>query len=102
SWRRRLLASRGATHPLLPPIEALSGRGSLSLIRYADDERPPPSLYAASAPALFDDAGGVVLTLIPHGATCTAGVAGSGRAGTPSGARALLEQFADELERCPD
>jgi hypothetical protein len=97
SWRRRLLASRREPHPLLPPVEALAGRGSLALIRYPDDE--PPPLYAASAPPLFDDVGAVVLTLIPHAGGCAASIAGSGRAATGDGARALLDLFVEELDR---
>src|SRR5262249_58914584 len=54
SWRRRLLASRGEPHPLLPPVEVLAGRGQLSLIRFGKGERPPGPLYAPPAPPLVD------------------------------------------------
>src|SRR5262249_6271865 len=96
-WRRRLLASRRAPHPLLPPVEALAGRGSLALIRYPDGM--PPPLYAASAPPLFDAVGGVVLTLIPHASGVAASAAGSGPAATAAGPRAVLELLVDELAR---
>ena len=97
AWRRRLLASRGEPHPLLPPVEVLAGRGQLSLIRFDDGEAPPGPLYAASAPALVDALGGCVLTLIPSAGLCAASVCGTGRAGTPTGANDVLEIFAGEL-----
>jgi hypothetical protein len=83
----------------LPPVEVLAGRGSLSLIRFGAGEEPPAPLYGASAPALVDARGGCVLTLIPHDGRATASVCGTGRAGSPEGARRMLDVFADELGR---
>lgn len=99
AWRRRLLASRGEPHPLLPPVEVLAGRGSLSLIRFGPGEAPPAPLFAASAPALVDARGGCVLTLIPQDGGATASVCGTGRAGSPEGARRMLDVFSEELSR---
>jgi hypothetical protein len=101
SLRRRLLTSEGRTHPRVPPIEVLAGRGSLSAIRYPPDERPPAPLYAVSSPALsappHDPRGAVVLTLIHHGDEATATLCGNGVAGTPAGAQTFLDTWRDAL-----
>ncbi|HKA90842.1 MAG TPA: hypothetical protein VKE22_24435 [Haliangiales bacterium] len=95
--RRRLLTSEGRTHPRVPPIEVLAGRGSVSAIRYPEGERPPAPLYAVSSPALaappHDPRGAVVLTLVHHGDEATATLCGNGMAGTPEGARAFLDTW---------
>ncbi len=101
--RRRLLTSEGRTHARVPPIEVLAGRGSLSAIRYPEDERPPAPLYAVSSPALaapaHDPRGAVVLTLVHHGEEATATLCGNGLAGTPAGARAFLDTWRAALDK---
>jgi hypothetical protein len=103
--RRRLLRSDGRTHPRVPPIEVLAGRGSLSAIRYPESERPPAPLYAVSSPALsappHDPLGAIVLTLVHHGAEATATLCGNGLAGTPSGARRVLDVWLEALAASP-
>lgn len=104
--RRRLLASQGRPNRLVPPIAALAGRASLSLIRYPAGERPRAALCGASAPGLLateeDPLGSFVVTIVHHEGGCTVSVDGTGVAGTDPGARHVLRLLLDEVAALSD
>jgi hypothetical protein len=103
--RRRLLASEGRPSRLVPPVEALGGRASLSLIRYPPEERPRAPLAGASSPGLVatarDPLGSFVVTIVEHEGGGTISVDGTGVAGTDEGARRVLDILLEELAAAP-
>jgi hypothetical protein len=95
--RKRLLVG-GAPSRLIPVVEALSGRGCLSLLRFAGADEPAMRLYAASYPALADvRAGATVMTLIDAAAGGTVTVSGTGLTGQPDGAERFLDAWLGNL-----
>jgi hypothetical protein len=99
--KRRLVASSGRASGLLPPVEVLSGRGCLSLIRFADADLPRDPLFAVSAPALDassrESLGGNVLTCAESQNGVALTVSGTGLAGTTIGAQAVLDTWLEAL-----
>ena len=99
-----LSSHHGARGPI-PPVEALSGRARLSLIRMPAGLGPAPPLIAASLPTLLptdaDPRGSVTLTLVHHAQGVTVAAFGVGLAGTDSGAEAFLELWLEALAEVP-
>ncbi len=100
--RRRVWTAGTTPNRLLPMVEVLRGRGSLSVVRFPGGDAPPPPLYAVSSPGLYpsrhDPRGGVVLTLMHHAHGATATVAGTGRLAQPAAARAFLDRWREEID----
>ena len=100
-----LSSHHGARGPI-PPVEALSGRARLSLIRMPAGLGPAPPLIAASLPTLLptddDPRGSVTLTLVHHARGVTVAAFGVGLAGTDSGAEDFLELWLEALTEVPN
>jgi hypothetical protein len=101
--KRQLLTAGSERRGWMPLVETLAGRGCLSLLRFAPEERPRSTLFAVSSPAMLADRsdrlGGTVLTLVqtPRGMAAT--VSGTGLAGSRGGSQSFLENWLSELRR---
>jgi hypothetical protein len=100
--KRRMYSRAVIPRPWLPAIEALAGRSSLSLLRFAAGEEPGLPLHAVSAsapdPSPADPRGSSVLTIVPSPTGLALTVCGTGATGTEAGARAFLQRWLERYQ----